>query len=342
MYFPELLYTFIDMKENNGLGKVVEANMLIATGDLPSPVLLKHGNGRDWWLILGDMLSQTYFIYLINAEGIFLRHHQNIAPASLTDYGYALASPDGKYFVSNDDSTGLWIFDFDRCTGLLSNPRVLPYQPPVFWTASLAFSADSRFLYPGTHLVVYQLDMETIDSTYMAFDTIGRYEYGASPAPPYYTHFFLPELRPDGKIYYGTLYSSTAYHVINRPALPLLASDMSQRIIELPTQNASTRCYFPNYRLGKWQGSPCDTLAFAPDPEHRFQNTPWAAPPLETSTEELRILKLPPGFYIPPPDGKAASEDYNPLNMKVIARKAMEQRRKKSAEGVEGQKPDKD
>ena len=201
---PELLYSVIDMKENSGLGKLIEKNKVIGVGDLPSPVAIKHGNGRDWWLIVGDMLSQTYLIYLINPEGINLWHQQTIAPPSLTNYGYAKASQDGSLFVSNDDSTGLWIFDFDRCSGLLSHPRVLPYQPPVFWTSTIAFSSDGRFIYPGTHLFVYQLDIQTIDNSYMAFDTISRYEYGASPSHPYYTHFMSPELAPNGKIYFPT------------------------------------------------------------------------------------------------------------------------------------------
>jgi hypothetical protein len=47
---------------------VIEKNKVIATGDLPSPVIVKHGNGRDWWLIVGDMISQNYFIYLIDSK----------------------------------------------------------------------------------------------------------------------------------------------------------------------------------------------------------------------------------------------------------------------------------
>ena len=327
---PELLYSLIDMNANTGLGKVIEKNKVIATGDLPSPVIVKHGNGRDWWLIVGDMISQNYFIYLIDSNGIHLKHEQNIAPASLTDYPYAKASPDGTFFVSNDDSTGLWIFDFDRCSGLLSNPRVLPYQPPAFWTATIAFSPDGRFLYPGTHLFVYQLDMQTIDSAQMSFDTIGRYEYGSSPAPPYLTHFELPELAPDGKIYYGTFNNSTAYHVINRPGLTILASDMAQSDLGLPRHKKETRCYFPNYRLGKWLDSPCDTLGFASPPRSGLKDMPWSeGRDLETK-EEIKVLKLPPGFYIPPANEQQAEQDYDPLNMKTLVRKELERRRNKS------------
>jgi hypothetical protein len=325
--YPILYYSLIDMNQNGGLGKVISKNNILAEGDIYSPVIIKHGNGRDWWLIAGDMISQKYFTFLIDPGGIHMLQQQSIAPQSLTHYGLAKASPDGSIFVSNDDSTGLWIFDFDRCSGILSHPRVLPYQPPVFWTATNAFSPDGRFFYAGTHLVVYQLDLQTIDSTYITFDTIGRYEYGASPAPPYYTHFLLPELAPDDKIYYTTFNYSKAFHVINRPNLPLLANDMAQRGLILPRHNDLTRCYFPNYRLGKWTGSPCDTLGFTSPPGSGFKDVAWPGGQRIESPEEIKVLKLPPGFYIPASDGQPYPQDYNPLNMKTLMLKEQERRR---------------
>ena len=242
-----------------------------------------------------------------------------------------------KHFISNDDNTGLWIFDFDRCSGSLSNPRVLPYQPPVFWTATLAFSPDSRFLYAGTHLVSYQVDMQSIDSETIAIDTIARYEYGASPAPPFMTHFFFPETAADGKIYYGTFNNSRAYHVINRPNLPLLAADMAQRGLELPKHNMMTRCYFPNYRLGRWEDAPCDSLAFAPGAEDRFSHIPWSENKPLRSTESIKVLKLPPGFNIPAAANEPPGEAFNPLNMKTIFRQELEKRKNRTTENNTGQ-----
>lgn len=324
IFFPTLYYSLIDMNANSGLGKVIEKNKILAQGELPSPVIVKHGNGRDWWLIIGDFITQRYLFFLIDPTGIYLDHQQDIAPSSLTDLGYCKASPDGNLFVNNDDSTGLWIFDFDRCSGWLSHPRVLPYQPPVFYTSSLAFSADGRFLYAGTHLVVYQVDMQTIDSTYLSFDTIGRYEYGASPSPPFYTHFLLPELAPDDKIYYTTFNQSTAFHVINRPGLPLLASDMAQRGLILPKHHDQTRCYFPNYRLGKWLDSPCDTLNFSELPDNRFEDKPWSGSHVERSDEVPRVLHLPPGFNLPSIPNGSLPRDFNPLNPRTLTQKALD------------------
>lgn len=319
---PFLYYSLIDMNANAGLGKVIAKNKVIASGDLPNPVAIKHGNGRDWWLIVGNYVSKTYMIFLIDPTGCHLVNEESIAPGSFTNYGYCKASPDGTIFVNNESDTGLWIFDFDRCQGFLSHPRVLPYQPPVFWTSTNAFSPDGRFLYIGTHLVIYQLDMQTIDSTYLKLDTIALYEYGASPNPPYYTQFLLPELAADEKIYYTTFNNSTAFHVINRPDFPLLAADIAQRGLLLPEHNGQTRCYFPNYRLGKWAGSPCDSLGLIQQPDSKFRDVSWSEYQKISSNEEIEVLKLPLHMNIPVTEEPSHEQGYNPLDMKILMKKA--------------------
>jgi hypothetical protein len=276
VFFPILYSSLIDMNANDGLGSVVYKNDTMATGNITDPVAIKHGNGRDWWIIVADFLDMKYETYLLDPDGIHFIFDQLITPDAFAGGGnYLIASPDGRFLINNDDVSGLWIYDFDRCTGLLSHPRVLPYDPPVFYTAVNAFSKDGRFLITSTHLVAYQLDMQTIDDPVIAFDTIGRYEYGASPAPPSYTHFYFPQLAPDNKIYFQTFSNTNAYHVFNRPELPLLAADFSQRGLITPKRKYMTRCDFPAYDLGRLSGSPCDSLPFAGATEERFRHTQW-------------------------------------------------------------------
>ena len=64
---------------------------------------------------------------------------------------------------------------------------------------------------------------------------------------------------------------------------------MQQHGITLPFYNAATMCRFPNYRLGRWAGSPCDTLAFAGPVEERFQHQPYEAQ-REPDTLTWRVL----------------------------------------------------
>ena len=47
---------------------------------------------------------------------------------------------------------------------------------------------------------------------------------------------------------------------IERPLLPGLAADMNFGSFKLPRWYGLTMCHYPNYRLGEWEGSPCDTI----------------------------------------------------------------------------------
>ena len=310
-FFPVVYTSTIDMNANNGLGKVTSKNDTLAVGDFPSPVAIKHGNGRDWWLILGDYEANKYQTFLLDPSGIHFMFDQVITPNAFTnDSGHHLASPDGRFFVNNDSKYGLWIYDFDRCSGLLGNPRVLPYQSPYFYTAVNAFSKDTRFLYVSTHLVVYQLDMLTIDEPEIAIDTIARYEYGASPAPPSYTWFLTPQLAADGKIYYGTFSITNTFHVLNRPEMPLLACDHSQRGLITPHRRDQTDYHFPTYTLGRALDAPCDTLPFSGAAEERFRHVPWEGErPVVRDPSEVKVLKLPDAFHLPEPAGGMPQED---------------------------------
>ena len=121
------------------------------------------------------------------------------------------------------------------------------------------------------------------------------------------TPFFLPELASDGKIYYNSIYNTLAYHVINRPELPLEASDMAQRGQVIPRWLDGTRCHFPNYRLGRWSGSPCDTLSFKAPSDAEFQHVPWSeSGARQEGVATVKALKWPPGITAPdtnPPPG---------------------------------------
>jgi hypothetical protein len=57
---------------------------------------------------------------------------------------------------------------------------------------------------------------------------------------------------------------------------------------------------------------------------------PWSEGRDLESKEEIKVLKLPPGFYIPPANEQQAEQDYDPLNMKTLVRKELERRRNKS------------
>jgi hypothetical protein len=305
-FFPSIYYSLVDMAANDGKGRVLVKSEVLVTGEVPSPVAIKHGNGRDWWLIVGDYVDRNYKTFLIDPNGIQLVMEQGNTPQAFdNEPAYHIASPDGNYFVNNDAYDKLWIYDFDRCTGLLSQPRTLQYDPPpvdpnnydysTFYSSVNAFSADTRFLYLGTHLVIYQLDMQSLDAPEIALDTIGRLEYGSSPIPDnfyYITWFYMPELAPDDNIYVQTLRYNSGIHAILRPELPLLASSFTQQALVTPYPKYQTRCMFPAYRLGRALGAVCDTLPYRGPVEDRFRHTPLRVSDRGAGSEQTAVKEL--------------------------------------------------
>ncbi len=277
LYFSE-----IDLSLNNGLGAVTQKNVQINNFKADDGLTaVKHGNGRDWWLFfrkasLSTSASNTFYKYLITPTGIAGPDTQSIGAITyINSY---------QYFFSNDGSKlgcvgyqGLVeTYDFDRCTGILSNNRTIrqnfltgPY--PGGWSGE--FSNDKTKLYVSDHGIdSYLLQFNLLDSLPSAtVDTIAHYNY------PQYTGGML-KLAPDNKIYWSCVwhdgitfsypYPDTTYNmynmnlsVINSPDSLGAACDFTSYSFYL----GGARTYLglpnnPNYDLGPLAGSSCDTL----------------------------------------------------------------------------------
>lgn len=57
--------TYIDMNANAGRGKVVKKNQVLLPGNLTHPAACKHGNGRDWWVMIAERGKPIYHTWLI-------------------------------------------------------------------------------------------------------------------------------------------------------------------------------------------------------------------------------------------------------------------------------------
>ena len=282
-----LYYTLIDMNANNGLGQVVKKNQILVDStssnlDIIGPAAVKHGNGRDWWIVTGRYNTNEFLVFLFSPSGISGPFIQHIGPPypQTEGRGTPLFTPDGNTYIRGDATNGPRIYDFDRCTGKLSNLRIVPYTYPLGF--EYVISPNSRFLYSNIFEFVVQFDLLDEDIG-ASMDTVAVYDGFASPGPPWSTGINLAGLQPDGKIYYSTTTSTTALHVINRPDLPGLACDVQQHGIILPKFNHWTITHNPNYRLGEWETSPCDTLN-AQQPGDGFVHHSYHPPTFPTDT----------------------------------------------------------
>ncbi|MEP7128818.1 MAG: T9SS type A sorting domain-containing protein [Chitinophagales bacterium] len=256
-----LSYTLIDAELDNGKGAVLNdfknihiINDTLTWGRLSA---CKHGNGRDWWVIIHRYYSNLFFKLLITPQGIEGPFEQQMGSIVTKDiYGQACFSPDGSRFAMISPSDTLDYFQFNRCTGEFYDPLIISV-PDSTGTIGCSFSPNNRFLYVSSKYNLYQYD--TWNSNMIenvihiaAWDTFK--ELGVS------VFFDTHQLAPDNKIYISSFNGVSYLNVINSPDLFGLSCDFAPHSFVLPQYN-STLPTFPNYDLGALQGSPCDTLS---------------------------------------------------------------------------------
>jgi hypothetical protein len=253
-----IYYSIIDMKLNGGKGDVVQKNSLFYQDTLFGGGLTacKHANGRDWWLIVPKEFSPGYIIFLLSPSGIQYSTTQYIGNRS--DFGQAAFSPDGTHFGFKEFRKDLQIFDFDRCSGLLSNYKLVPLNDSL-WGDGFSFSSNSRLAYATSAHFLYQINLDSINIA-GSLKIVSTWDGTYNPIQPLETGFDYMQIGPDNKIYMTTSWATQRMQFINYPDSIGIACDMQQHSIILPTYNHNTIPNFPNYFLGPVIGSVCDSL----------------------------------------------------------------------------------
>lgn len=269
----EMWYSIIDMTENYGQGRIDPIRVSILHEDTLTPgkiTAVKHGNGRDWWILKGGykqsgkintILTHPDTVYVQDVQVAFV-HEQYSA-------GQALFSPGGdKYIITMsyklNEPGGVYIYNFDRCSGILTIDTFKLYSGGYILGA--AFSSDGRFLYVSANDTLFQYDFQ--DSDLFGSETVvAIYDPNAAPGN---TNFFRSMMGPDGKIYWATHGGTKYLNVIEDPHVKGLACNVRQALY-MGAYMSSTQANYPNYRLGPLDGSPCDTLGMDNIPLAEFR-----------------------------------------------------------------------
>ncbi len=202
-------------------------------------------------------------------------------------------SSDGTKFANLSWRGLVELYNFDRCTGAILSSIPIEQEPIISpfpnYNFSCAFSPDDSTLYvlnyysPMGSYYLSQFDLTSVN--------ISSSKFIVDSFPNNIAAMGDLKLAPDGKIYLSSFdpnYSwpypdtITAYttinnnlSVINYPDSLGAACDFQPFSFNLGTG----RCYYglpnnPDYELGAWVGSPCDTLTTYltpnPSPEARW------------------------------------------------------------------------
>ncbi len=286
-------FTVVDMNQNNGLGRVEEKNVAIfndTTKTFGTITAVKHANGRDWWVLFPEKAENNFYRCLLTPNGVADLLIQSLSPSypNINSNGFICFSPDGSRLARFEIQHGLYIYDFDRCTGLLSdNPLFLPI-PETELGGGVAFSPNGRFVYMASSTFILQADTWASDIA-STIDTVAVYDGFTAP---FSTTFFAMQPGPDGRIYITTNNETKILHYINQPNKAGDSCEVVQHGIVLPTNNRFTSPHFPNYRLGPLDGSPCDTLGFDNNPIAKYRYD-------QDSTDYLQVEFTDLSYYEP-------------------------------------------
>jgi hypothetical protein len=297
----------------------------------------RHANGRDWFFVLPNYNSitpQGYFGDTAKADffrfetwrvrnGVIEKtsekYEQSWSWKYMTIYTGVYSqkgfSPDGsKCFLC--DVVGCFVFDFDRCTGHLSNRKVinipsnLSYQGQYLATHGANISPNNRFLYmtftqnlmevpnmppngqPPHYILQYDLLAPNVEASIDTIAINGIFDSILYPEPPYdayaanYSEFKSLTYGIDGKLWVSSGWDNLSY--IEYPDSAGQACGFKSRAIVAPMQSTHWRSF--NQRLGPIDSSPCDTLGINNDPHAdfrwksddcltvKFRNTSWHEP----------------------------------------------------------------
>ena len=275
-----LWYSVVDNSANGGLGAVIQKNVQLQSFKMVDCLTaVKHGNGRDWWIIFRHhdtpfTPNNEFYFYLVTPTGLYYSQ-QLIGSTQRTNIGAFAFTNDGNRFAYINPNGLLELYDFDRCSGVISNSVTVypesnlpPYE--TYWGVEFSPSSDLLYVtkFPLTSsdtARLYQFDLTAANIAASA-DTLAE--------TPFVETIDKLKIGPDGKIYVATSYyqvypyADSMYNYINMNLGTINNPDSLGPACDFQPYSfylGGARTYGslpnnPDYHLGPKIGSGCDTL----------------------------------------------------------------------------------
>ncbi|MBS1612341.1 MAG: hypothetical protein JST49_05925, partial [Bacteroidetes bacterium] len=121
-FVKSILMSQVDMAANMGFGKIDFTNQALMADVLGQSIsATKHGNGADWWVIAQKRNTNCFYKIKVDRFGVAVSDTQCLG--AIFEFGSlstSCFSSDGSKYIHLNTREGLNIYDFDRCSGLLS------------------------------------------------------------------------------------------------------------------------------------------------------------------------------------------------------------------------------
>ena len=174
-----LRYSIVDMTENDGNGAVMQKNikLLDFCSEKITAVVKDCFEQSIWVMTLStenanpQEVLNTYYAYEVNTDGIQTNPVKSTFELITEDpRGYLKFNADGTRLASANFTDGLYIYDFDNETGIVSNQQKLAILSGNSFPYGLEFSPNQQYLYaqasnnaPPTELGVHSSSLIQFD-----------------------------------------------------------------------------------------------------------------------------------------------------------------------------------
>jgi len=306
--FDLLRYHIVDMNLNGGSGKVVQKNKVLLKDIELSKVMMqacKHANGVDWWLLKHASNTNTIYRFLVTEDSIYGPYMQSFAEPVwgwFDLYGQSAFSKDGKkYGAVMGNHSKLFLADFDRCSGELSNSKVLniPIDSTTdpYWDglgimdsigSGISFSSNNQFVYISKRYNIYQYELGQSDSSLAWY----RVKHGFDTTKAAFEGYCQLYRAPDNRIYIGKMGGSfTQFSVIDNPDNKGAACNFCRKCFRIDTADGGLTAppNMPDYELGPDTTKACWPLAIPNVNEERNQVKIYPNPASTAITVDYKL-----------------------------------------------------
>ena len=247
-----MYYTVLENQGGNNF-KITKKNIFIRSHVGEGMTYAQHTNGSDYWIVIHEKLSNKFYCYLFNENGLDTANlvENRVGSMYSEDFYWGIqntlkVSPNGKHLVSARMNKNLELFDFDNSTGLISNPKYILSGHSY----GVEFSPDSKIVYYSTssgtsslyafyYMNLYQYHIETDKYHAVVKDSLSPYcTMQLAPDGNIYTSLFNMDIDPPNE-YLGVIKNT------NKFGNECYYMDTA---INIDTKNySSTRLGLPNY-----------------------------------------------------------------------------------------------
>jgi len=255
-------YAYLDINSQQLISK--NNVVMTDTSAMTDVSAVRHANGRDWWIIKAGVFSNEYYVGLLDPTGVSM--HKKIFTAFTPKpqiYTISHFNEDGTKFLHFTEwaSKEVQTFDFDRCTGELSNPiefdlsnflRIGEYN-------NFTISPNGNIVYFQRY--IWQDSLEYPPGTFQ-YDLESGIFYKVSPksgsnflAPNFKSIYFLNYNKDSLEV------ETMSLNEITNPNGQGEACNLQNAkysLLRIPSFVSHPS--YANYRLGALKGSPCDTI----------------------------------------------------------------------------------